>query len=315
MTYAELLGRFRGIRALVVGDLMLDAYIFGTAERISPEAPVMVIRKIRESEVPGGGANVARNLTALGASVAVVGLVGDDHAGTKLRSELGSDGIVIDPSRPTTCKTRVVADHAHQVLRIDEESSEEPSELIESQLIDRALNALSNCDVVLLSDYLKGTLSERVVRSIIDQARVPVVANPKPRTVNRYSGAMLVSLNRTELSQFMGHHTPAHDQLAESLAESARKRLNVQALMATLGAGGMFIASNQDSFRIPVDRVEVYDTAGAGDTAIATAALGVAAAGIVPEVFQLAARTSSAVVRHVGVVVPSETDLAHIRNS
>ena len=298
---------------------MLDEYIHGRATRISPEAPVMVIRQQSTSSVPGGAANVAQNIRALGAEARTVGVVGADAAGDALEAALrlsGELGLVRDPIRATTRKTRVLADHAHQVLRIDHEGEEPVSAEIEQKLIDSALSHFDGCQVLVLSDYLKGALTERVAQTLISCANgsgVPVVANPKPRSLEQYRGATLVSLNRAEASEVVGRHAEILNEDALAVAKDICDRFGVGAVLVTLGEGGMAVAGDS-SFLVSAPRVEVYDTAGAGDTVIATVALGLGSgSGVTQPVFELAAQTSASVVRKVGVATPQPEDLAAIR--
>lgn len=320
--YGDLLDRFASMRALVVGDLMLDEYIFGRATRISPEAPVMVVRQTGSKTVPGGAANVALNLAALGATVEVAGVVGVDAAGQMLESELVErggklDSLVRDLGRTTTRKTRVLADHAHQVLRIDDEDDAPLSHEIESELLERVEAAMPGSDVVVLSDYLKGTMTERIVQETINLChcrQVPVVANPKPRSAALYNRSTMVSLNRYEATDLLGLHRPLGAEEAPDAAQELRYRLDVESVLVTLGESGLVAVSGEACYQVKAPRVEVYDTAGAGDTVVATVALGQAAFGFVEDVFKLAAQTGAKVVQRVGVACPTAEDLADVRS-
>ena len=320
MKLSELLDGFRGVKALVIGDLMLDEYVFGRATRISPEAPVMVVKHQRTTRVPGGAANVARNIIALGGSAKAIGVAGNDEAGDLLEKSFHDHGftdvlLLRDPARSTTRKTRVLADHTHQVLRIDQEDDVPISGEISDQLLKSAEAAVAEVDVVVLSDYMKGVLTERLAKAIIERARSLgkiVVANPKPRTLPWYEGANLVSLNRAEASEALNLHHDITVKEAVASAEELRSKTNCDAVLLTLGEGGM-VAAGGETLAIAAPKVEVYDTAGAGDTVIATVALGLSTSGFRKEVFELAAQTAGSVVRHVGVAVPSEADLNAIR--
>lgn len=318
MTFAELLDSFSGLKALVVGDLMLDEYIFGKATRISPEAPVMVVRQQSTANVPGGAANVARNIRSLGAACHIVGVVGQDSAGDALETSLAQDGeatLVRDSSRATTRKTRVLADAAHQVLRIDHEDDSPLADVSEERVLQAATNAMQSCNVVLMSDYLKGVLTPAIAKGIISHARqrgIPVVVNPKPRSLSQYTGATLVSLNRSEATEALSLWRLLTNEEAAEGADRLRSQMSFDHVLLTLGEAGM-VASGADTYSIEAPRVEVYDTAGAGDTVIATVALGLASAGFKKEVFALAAQTSASVVRKVGVATPSAEDLKSIR--
>jgi D-beta-D-heptose 7-phosphate kinase/D-beta-D-heptose 1-phosphate adenosyltransferase len=317
---SELLDQIQGVKAVVVGDLMLDEYIFGRATRISPEAPVMVVRHQRTSRVPGGAANVARNMIALGAEARTIGVAGCDEAGNLLENSLIENGftgalLLRDPARSTTRKTRVLADHTHQVIRIDHEDDDAVSQEIQEKIVAATIKAMQDCSVVVLSDYLKGVLTEAVAQEIIQYARQlgrAVVVNPKPRSLGYYRGANLVSLNRAEASEVLGNYQGLGDQDSQSGAAEILKRAGTDAVLVTLGESGMS-AAGPESFFVAAPKVEVYDTAGAGDTVVATVALGLAATGYRREVFELAAQTAGCVVRHVGVATPSVSDLEAIR--
>jgi len=313
---AELLRRFQGLRAVVIGDLMLDEYIFGKAARISPEAPVIVIRQTNTDRLPGGAANVARNLQALGARTSVLGVIGCDEPGEMLRQSLIDQGLdaehlVTDAERPTTRKTRVVADHSHQVLRIDHEIDASASDAVAQRMIDAANKLIDQADVIVMSDYLKGALTQDVARETIKRANaknVPVVVNPKPRSLPNYAGAKLVSLNRSEAAEFLGYWKGLPDDQALDAAREIKTKLDLDSILITLGESGMIAVGTSD-VKVEAPRVEVYDTAGAGDTVIATVALGMAAVGFDRAVFELAAQTAASVVKHVGVATPSKEDL------
>jgi len=319
VSFAELLAAFQNTRALVVGDLMLDEYIFGRATRISQEAPVMVVRQSSTRSVPGGAANVASNMVSMGAATQMVGVLGTDAAGDTLAAALAEWGIadhdlIRDPSRPTTRKTRVVANHSQQVLRIDHEEEAPVYGAVEASVLNRAIAAMANVDVVLISDYTKGAVTSRIIEEIVKEGKrlsVPVVANPKPKSLPFYRGAALISLNQYEAGDALGlGHGVPHDQ-AEEAAATLRERLGVDCVVVTLGASGM-AAAGTETFSVPAVNVELYDEAGAGDTVIATVALGVGAKAFSKQLLHLAAQTAGSVVQKVGVATPSKADLARI---
>ena len=319
-TLADLLDRMAQLHATVVGDVMLDEYIVGRVSRVSPEAPVLVVQRTETRWVPGGAANVAKNAAALGASATVIGVTGTDEGADRLREALAvqpglRSALVPDPARVTTRKTRVVADHSHQVLRIDDESTEPISSDVAAGVAAEVGQDLAGSDVLLISDYRKGLLTPESAAALVALGRergIPVVVNAKPGSAAWFAGATLLSLNRSELSATVGEPIP-DVAAAERLVESARVTLGVDALLATLGEQGQVVADAQGVHHYEAPRVEAYDVAGAGDTVIATVALGVAALGLAPAVFQLAIATGAKVVRHVGVAVPTPEDLAEIR--
>jgi D-beta-D-heptose 7-phosphate kinase/D-beta-D-heptose 1-phosphate adenosyltransferase len=316
VTFSELLDGMRGKTALVVGDVMLDRYVFGRATRVSPEAPVMVVRRLREESLPGGAANVAFNLAAMGLEVHLVGVVGDDAfalglqeclQGTAVRSHL-----VTDPSRPTITKTRVLADHAHQVLRIDDESDEEVGDVALDRLADTVLDLAPRSDVLLCSDYQKGIFSEQL-GSVIAGISGPKVANAKPESAKLFRNFDVVSMNRAELASFCVQRRGLSDSDVPAAGQSARAEMGCERLMITLGESGLVVIDDRSCLSFPARKVEVYDTAGAGDTVIATVAAGWTVAPGASEVFRLAIETSARVVQRVGVAAPSKEDLDFIR--
>ncbi|MCX7799746.1 MAG: PfkB family carbohydrate kinase [Fimbriimonadales bacterium] len=319
MTLGELLASMRGRSVLVVGDLMLDEYIVGRATRISPEAPVMVVRQSEVRRMPGGAANVARNVAALGGRATLVGVVGADEAGLQLRRclhEAGLRELRLEQAsdRPTTRKTRVLADHAHQVLRIDAEQDGPIPPETEKRLCEAVAEAAEDAEAVLVSDYRKGAVTAAVCAEALaaaTQRGVPVVANPKPGSLGQYQGFTLVSLNRAEAAEALGMAEGLPDEAAPEAALELAGRIGGAALV-TLGESGMVASWQGRAERFPAPKVEVYDTAGAGDTVIATVALALAASGLRREAFELAVRTSAAVVRRIGVAVPSAEDLRRI---
>ncbi len=317
MSYGYLLDSMAGKSLLVMGDVMLDEYVFGQATRISPEAPVMVVRHARTARLPGGAANVAKNALAFGAKVHLVGLVGDDEGADLLENALDEAAIphtlMRDAGRTTTRKTRVVADARHQVLRIDQEDDRPLGEEREQELMDLLCAKVPEFDGMLLSDYRKGCLTERIGRAAYHAAKQnwkPLIVNPKPSSLAWYRGATVISLNRVEASEALGRTVDTSN--AEEAAAELRDITRAEALVVTLGDAGMVVAG-PEVLRIPSRRVEVADPAGAGDTVAATIALGVIAAGFDRKVFELASEAAACVVRHVGVATVSEDDLQALR--
>lgn len=319
--FGSLIDSFETLHVTVLGDLMLDSYIFGRVSRISPEAPVMVVRQDSERSVPGGAANVAKNAAALGASVSVVGVIGQDEPGQRLARELGRlegirSSVITDADRRTTEKTRIVADHSHQVLRVDREDDQCLSSTTESALIKAIIAEIPGSNVLVLSDYLKGTISPRIAAASLEAANsagVPVVVNPKPKSALLYRGASLISLNRVEAAGLLGVETLS---LADALeaAPGLCQVLGCHGVSVTLGEQGLVASNSRETFHVPAPRVEVYDTAGAGDTVISVIGLGIGAVGWDRRIFELAVEASSRVVRHVGVAVPSPSDLLELRS-
>ncbi len=318
MSFGPLLDAFQGKKLLVVGDVMLDEYIFGNATRISPEAPVMVVRHRETTRLPGGAANVAKNIAAFGAGVHLIGLAGDDEGASLLGASLKdaelAATLIKDPSRSTTRKTRVVADLRHQVLRIDHEDTEQANDSVTEELLAKIEELLPEYDAIVVSDYLKGCVTERVARVIHQLAKAnwkPLIVNPKPASLEFYRGATVISLNRAEASESWG--TQVNRDNALVAAADLRVKHRAEAVVITLGDVGMAVAG-PESFLVPATRVEVADPAGAGDTVVATLALGIASVGFSQPIFELAAQAAAYVVRHVGVATVTQTDLAQLRS-
>jgi rfaE bifunctional protein kinase chain/domain len=308
-----ILERIRSVRVLVVGDVMLDVYLRGGASRISPEAPVPVVRVAEEWRSVGGAANVAANAGVLGARVDVVGCVGDDAAGSSLTAELesmgiGVAGLCIDAGRATTVKTRVLVHH-NQVARYDRESDEPISEALVAEIAARidALAALA--DVIVLEDYNKGVLVPAVIRAAIAAAErhgKPVVVDPKYRHFFEYAGVTVFKPNLVELQAAL--QADAHPDDAAWL-DSARARLGCENLLVTLGEAGMaLIAADGEYVRVPAVARAVYDVSGAGDTVTASLAAAIAAGATVAEAAIIANHAAAIEVGKAGVatVTPDE---------
>jgi D-glycero-beta-D-manno-heptose-7-phosphate kinase len=277
----ELLGRARECHVLVIGDAMLDVYLQGDVERISPEAPVPVVRVREQRSALGGAANVAQNVVASGAGATLVATVGRDAAGVALREmlvRLGcADGALIPVDRPTTRKTRLVA-RSQQVVRFDEEDDSELDAANVAAVLSAVDEAIGRANAVVLEDYNKGLLATRVIQRAIERARdrkVPVVVDPKYRNFFAYRGATIFKPNRRELESALG---AAMDLDHEPSLPQAFERLGVEHLLLTLGERGMVLLSAKGaSRRIPTTAREVYDVVGAGDTVTAYLAVMLAA--------------------------------------
>jgi rfaE bifunctional protein kinase chain/domain len=322
--FQTILNAFSGKRIIVLGDLMTDEYLWGRATRISPESPVMVVEVDRETTVPGGAANVVNNLLALGASVAVMGVIGDDEAGKALTHALVSEGadtkgVVVDASRPTTRKTRVVARN-QQVVRIDREQTHPISPAVEQSLLERTASALRGSNAIVLSDYNKGVMTNAVSRTIVAlaaKAEVPLIANSKPANVRALAGAPLVQLNRYEAQEtlsaaYLGRSHPRflQDGEWEDAGALLRRELDVETLLVTRGEKGLsFWQSDGSVHNVPAHPVEVFDEAGAGDTVISALTLGVAAGARLEEAGYIANRAAAAVVQKVGVATVTVSEL------
>ena len=290
---------FSGQTVLCVGDLMLDEFVYGEISRISPEAPAPVIAVQRSETNVGGAGNVARNIAALGARCIFVGLAGEDDAGERLRTTLSRERLIeplliSDPARPTTRKVRFVSEHfSTHMLRADWETLAPASGKVEQTLIDAILPQLPRADIVLLSDYAKGVLTARVIRSVIDAARSlgkRVIVDPKSADFGIYRGATLLTPNSKEFTDAAGRR--ADDQA--SLATAARDLMRIadcEAPLVTQSAHGMTLVPGEgEVIHVPAHTVKVRDVTGAGDTVVATLAVSLAAGAD----WEAALRTASA---------------------
>jgi len=296
-------------RVLVAGDVMLDRYWFGEVERISPEAPVPVVKIARTEERPGGAANVARNLSALGVAATLLSVVGNDEAGSALERLLAGDRVQASllraPSLPTTVKLRVIG-RQQQLLRIDFETA--PShEVLAAKLADYN-RLLHGADVVILSDYGKGGLTH--IASMIDRARAAgktVLVDPKGDDYARYRNATVLTPNRAELREVVGRWKDEADLTAR--AQKLRADLAVDALLVTRSEEGMTLFTAQGALTIPAQAREVYDVSGAGDTVIATLAVMLAAGASLPDAVSVANEAAGVVVGKLGTAVVHPQEL------
>ncbi len=310
---AEIIGRFPSIRVAVVGDVMLDRYLIGDIERISPEAPVPVVHVSSRRDAPGGAANVAANVAAAGARCHLVGVVGSDAAGEALRGALRASGVAdarlhTVAGRPTTTKTRVIA-RGQQVCRVDEESDGAIDGDALAGVTAHALAALEESDVLLLEDYDKGALPPALVTPLIVAARernVPVVVDPKYRHFFAYSGATVLKPNQRELVAALG---AAIDSAAPDAYRAAYRRLGAEHLLVTLGADGMALVSRDETVRIPAIPRQVYDVSGAGDTVTAWVGLALAAGATIEEAAVMANVAAGIEVGKPGVATISAEEL------
>ncbi|HEX5415635.1 MAG TPA: D-glycero-beta-D-manno-heptose-7-phosphate kinase [Chloroflexota bacterium] len=279
--YEELVQGFGGVKVTVVGDLMLDRYLAGRVQRISPEAPVPVVEVERVFERPGGAGNVATNTQRLGAPTTIIGIIGADPDGERLKDVLASEelsvgALVQSSTQPTTVKTRVVA-HGQQIVRVDREASAS----VEGDLAEQLLAAFDAApsDVVILSDYAKGVLSPVVCAEVIRRARtrgIPVVVDPKGRDYQRYQGATAVTPNQAEAILAIGGDGSGELKL-DQLREFLLGELRLDAALVTRGERGMTLLLPEEApISFPATAREVADVTGAGDTAVSVFALGLA---------------------------------------
>lgn len=280
----RLISRFHELRILVAGDLMLDQYIRGSVSRISPEAPVPVVQVSQDTCLPGGAGNVAVNLASLGARVSVLGIVGYDEAGLKLRTEFAAMGIeaagvLADSSRVTSQKCRVIAER-QQVIRYDRETAASLNASVETALLKKLERAAADADAVILSDYGKGVVTPRLLKSAIAlcrKRRIPITVDPKIEHFQLYRGVTCITPNIQEAYAGMRQSVKSGVEPLTALGRSILQKLRCRSLLITRGPDGMSLFSGDGSVKhIPTRAREVFDVTGAGDTVIAVLTLGLA---------------------------------------
>jgi len=319
----QILARAKGARILVVGDVMLDHFIWGSVARISPEAPVPVVDFERENFMPGGAANVARNLTALHVAAELFGIVGRDHSADQLKRllnqhHIGCRGLLANPDRPTSLKTRIVA-HKQQVVRIDRETRDGLDGRLTRRLLDTVQSMLDRTAAVIVGDYGKGVITQSLLNELKQLCRshgVWLSLDPKPLHRLALSGLSLITPNRKEAFELAGlpDETRNSDPLADAnlvqAAERLLKELRPAVLLITLGELGMLLCQReQKPFHIPTVAQEVFDVSGAGDTVIASFTLAIAAGASPLEAAILSNHAAGIVVGKIGTATVGPDEL------
>lgn len=305
--FTEITGQFSGKKILVVGDLMMDTYMWGTSDRISPEAPVPVVHVTSVDNNPGGAANVALNLSSLGAKVSVVGVVGDDSEGMVLKdllknTKIGIDGIMKDADRPTTVKARVIA-QGHQVVRTDREVTWNLSEEVENKVMDAIESHVSALDAVILQDYNKGFFGKDSLSRILEilgTANVPVYADPKKDNFFEFKHVRLFKPNLNEFESALSAGYTS-DQF-ESHGQKLRETLGAGIVMVTRSEKGVSLFTEDGMQTIPTQARKVHDVSGAGDTVISAFTLADVSGASLEEAANLANLAAGRVCEEVGVV-------------
>ncbi len=310
---AGLIRRFSGFRIVVIGDFMLDHYLWGRVDRISPEAPVPVVDVERETFSPGGAGNVVANLRMLGAEAVPVGLVGNDPAGERLLDLFRSQGVpvqgILPGDRPTTQKTRILA-HQQQVVRVDREQRELIPPEVEARLARQFLDLLDSADGVIVSDYSKGTITPNLLATILPAAREQkklVCLDPKVRYFSSYSPVTVITPNQAEAGSVLGYPIGTREELQEA-GRRIREMIDCEALLITRGEKGMALFADGKMTLVPAHAREVYDVTGAGDTVISVLCLALAAGAQMLDAVELTNIAAGIVVGKVGTagVTPAE---------
>jgi rfaE bifunctional protein kinase chain/domain len=301
---------FTKLNVLIIGDVMLDSYIWGVVERISPEAPVPIISVNKKDFRLGGAANVALNILALGAKPILCALIGEDDDGKKLLQRLddkniSKEGIVVSRHRPTTVKTRIIASHQH-VVRVDEESDRVINQEEEKLLLEKIEKLLPQCNVVIFEDYDKGALNTSLIEKTVSLAKknnIPTVVDPKKRNFISYQGVTLFKPNLKELREGLKIEVDAKNQVqVEEAVTSLKIKLKAEGVMVTLSEHGVYIDLHNQKVKIPAHAREIADVSGAGDTVVSIAALALALNLNATDIASLANLGGGLVCQHVGVV-------------
>ena len=313
---SAVLQHFPGQRILIIGDVILDRYWWGEASRLSPEAPVPVVRKQRSTVRPGGAANTAANLAALGAAPVLIGLVGTDGEAAELQAALQEcnvpvGSLIAEAGRPTTTKTRVIASH-QQIVRVDEEDTSAPRQESQQRAVEAITRELGAVNALVISDYSKGFLTPSLLQAVIVAARkagTRVLVDPKGTDYSRYQGSTLMKPNRMELSVLTGLPARTHEETLMAGNRLSELMPGVQ-ILVTEGADGMtlFAGAGKTEHVSPAPR-QVYDVTGAGDTVLATLSLAISAGASHREAMELAAEAAAIAISTMGTAAVKLTQL------
>jgi D-beta-D-heptose 7-phosphate kinase/D-beta-D-heptose 1-phosphate adenosyltransferase len=312
----RILDKFDRLNILVIGDLMLDRFIWGSVSRISPEAPVPIVEVTSESDMPGGSANVVSNLSTLGARTYVCGMVGDDRIGHILRSKLANKmtelgGIMLNPKRATTLKTRIIA-HSQQVVRVDKENSGEVGPRETSRLISYVKSIIRKIDAIIIEDYGKGLVSQPLVSELIRLCKkhgTIISVDPKMGHRIDYRGVTVITPNRTEAFWLAGVE-PGERVMLDRMGKSLLTRLACKGVLVTLGEQGMCLfQKGRSPASIPTTAREVYDVSGAGDTVISVFTAALAAGASMEEAAMVANYAAGVVVGKVGTATAGRSEI------
>lgn len=313
----KVFARFPETKILVIGDIIIDHFIWGSVSRISPEAPVPIVNVTKENLLLGGAANVLNNIYALGGKATICGLIGQDFMGDhllELLDELGSptNGIVRTAERPTTKKTRIIAQH-QQVVRFDREKSGDLQQEALDSLLDFIDKNISSFQAVIISDYSKGVVGAKLMSSLLAKLKnspdIPIIVDPKPKNIERFSNTTLLTPNSHEAELMSGIEITDEESLSKA-AHIIQERLQVDALLITRGEAGMALFEKGHApFLIPTVAKEVFDVTGAGDTVIASLALAKAAGLSFEEAATVANLAAGIVVGKLGTATTSREEI------
>lgn len=305
---------FTRCKILIIGDIMLDKYYFGKVERISPEAPVPVVNIKKEETRLGGASNVAHNITSLGGQVLLYGAVGHDFFGKEIERMARQKNIVpafIKNNFPTITKARIIGGK-QQIVRLDFEEKMSLSEAEEEEIKRNIATVLNQYDILIISDYGKGLISESLCQFLIGQAhenRLRVIIDPKGKNWNKYTGAGLITPNVKELSDIAGYSVDNEDAAIEKAAREVIEHYRLTSLLVTRSERGMSLVTPEKSIHLPTHSEEVFDVSGAGDTVVATLSICLANGMEIPEAMQIANVAAGIVVKKIGTATLSCEEL------
>jgi len=316
MKIDQLFKEFENIKVLVLGDVMIDAYFYGSVTRISPEAPVPIVNLKHKEQRLGGAANVALNLKSLGAEPILCSIKGNDADGDLIKTLCRKNGLVDalinDYSRKTTVKTRVIG-NSHQLIRIDEEDTKDIDESVEDLVYEAVNSLISEINVLIFQDYNKGLLTPTLIARVIELCiakKVPIVVDPKFNNFFEYQGVTLFKPNKKELQQAENIGKHLNVQVVKSVAGMVRKKLNASKIMTTLSEDGVLIIGENGTVHLPAHARKIVDVSGAGDSVLSVAALCVAC-GVSDELTAALSNLAGGIVCEQVGVVPIDKDLLY----
>ena len=315
MNISRLFDQFENTKVLVLGDVMIDAYFYGSVSRISPEAPVPIVNLTKKEQRLGGAANVALNLKSLGAVPIICSIKGNDADGQRLKELCRENGLVIeglinDYKRETTVKTRIIG-NSHQLLRIDEEDTADIDESVEDLVYEAVNSFIDQVDVLIFQDYNKGLLTAELIQRVIalcTSKKVPMVVDPKFNNFYEYKGVTLFKPNKKEIQQAENITDKLNLRDIKVLASTVRQKLNANKIMTTLSEDGIIIINETETIHLPAHARKILDVSGAGDSVLSVAALCVAA-GISDEITAALSNLAGGIVCEQIGVVPIDKDL------
>ncbi|MDC0105880.1 bifunctional ADP-heptose synthase [Bacteroidia bacterium] len=315
MNISRLFDQFEDTKVLVLGDVMIDAYFYGSVSRISPEAPVPIVNLTKKEQRLGGAANVALNLKSLGAVPIICSIKGNDADGQRLKELCRENGLVIeglinDYKRETTVKTRIIG-NSHQLLRIDEEDTADIDESVEDLVYEAVNSFIDQVDVLIFQDYNKGLLTAELIQRVIalcTSKKVPMVVDPKFNNFYEYKGVTLFKPNKKEIQQAENITDKLNLRDIKVLASTVRQKLNANKIMTTLSEDGVIIINETETIHLPAHARKILDVSGAGDSVLSVAALCVAA-GISDEITAALSNLAGGIVCEQIGVVPIDKDL------